>query len=64
MHTYLDFEKPIAELEGKVQELKLLAQDDPSVSISDEVAKLEQKASQLLQDIYASLTPWQKVQVA
>ena len=51
MHTYLDFEKPIAELEGKVQELKLLAQDDPSVSISDEVAKLEQKAAQLLQDI-------------
>ena len=64
MHTYLDFEKPIAELEGKVQELKLLAQDDPSVSISDEVTKLEQKAAQLLQDIYTSLTPWQKVQVA
>lgn len=64
MHTYLDFEKPIAELEGKVQELKLLAQEDPSVSIGDEVAKLEQKAAQLLQDTYASLTPWQKVQVA
>ena len=64
MHTYLDFEKPIAELEGKVQELKLLAHDDPSVSISDEVAKLEQKSAQLLRDIYAALTPWQKVQVA
>lgn len=64
MHTYLDFEKPIAELEGKVQELKLLAQEDPSVSIGDEVSKLEQKASQLLQETYASLSPWQKVQVA
>jgi acetyl-CoA carboxylase carboxyl transferase subunit alpha len=64
MHTYLDFEKPIAELEGKVQELKLLAQEDPSVSISDEVAKLEQKAAQLLQETYSSLSPWQKLQVA
>lgn len=64
MHTYLDFEKPIAELEGKVQELRLLAQDDPTVSITDEVAKLEQKAAQLLQDTYSTLTPWQKLQVA
>ncbi|HUD51241.1 acetyl-CoA carboxylase carboxyltransferase subunit alpha [Parvibaculum sp.] len=64
MHTYLDFEKPIAELEGKVQELRLLAQDDPTVSITDEVAKLEQKAAQLLQDTYSALTPWQKLQVA
>jgi len=64
MHTYLDFEKPIAELEGKVQELKRLAQDDPSMSIGDEVAKLEQKAATLLTETYASLTPWQKVQVA
>jgi len=64
MHTYLDFEKPIAELEGKVQELRLLAHEDPSVSITDEVAKLEQKAAQLLQDTYSSLTPWQKLQVA
>ena len=64
MHTYLDFEKPIAELEGKVQELRLLAQEDPSVSITDEVAKLEQKAAQLLQDTYSALTPWQKLQVA
>ena len=47
-----------------MQELKLLAQEDPSVSIGDEVAKLEQKAAQLLQETYASLTPWQKVQVA
>ncbi|MBI1261625.1 MAG: acetyl-CoA carboxylase carboxyltransferase subunit alpha [Rhizobiales bacterium] len=64
MHIYLDFEKPIAELEGKVQELKLLASQDSSVSIGDEVAKLEQKAAQLLQDTYGNLTAWQKLQVA
>jgi len=64
MHTYLDFEKPIAELEGKIKELKRLAEEDSSVGIGDEVAKLEQKAQQLLTDAYAQLTPWQKVQVA
>lgn len=64
MHTYLDFEKPLAELEGKVQELKLLAAKDTGVSVSDEVSKLEQKAAFLLQDLYKDLTPWQKLQVA
>jgi acetyl-CoA carboxylase carboxyl transferase subunit alpha len=64
MQTYLDFEKPIAELEGRARELRLLAQENPSVSINDEVAKIEQKASALLQSTYASLTPWQKLQVA
>jgi acetyl-CoA carboxylase carboxyl transferase subunit alpha len=64
MHTYLDFEKPIAELEGKVQELKLLAAQDSGISVNDEITKLEQKAAQLLQDAYSSLTPWQKLQVA
>ncbi|MES1990071.1 MAG: acetyl-CoA carboxylase carboxyltransferase subunit alpha [Pseudomonadota bacterium] len=64
MHTYLDFEKPIAELEGKVQELKLLAAKDNTVNVSDEISKLEQKAQQLLQDIYKDMTPWQKLQVA
>lgn len=64
MHVYLEFEKQIADLEGKVQELKVLAQEDPSVSISDEVAKLEAKAAQLLKDTYADLGPWQKTQVA
>lgn len=64
MHTYLDFEKPIAELEGKIQELKLLAAQDNGVSVSDEVAKLEQKAAQLLQETYKDMTPWQKLQVA
>jgi len=64
MHTYLDFEKPIAELEGKVEELRQLAADGGEVNIEDEIAKLEDKASQLIRETYAKLTPWQKAQVA
>lgn len=64
MHTYLEFEKPLAELEGKVQELKLLAQEDPTAGISEDVAKLEAKAAQLLEDMYSDLDTWQKTQVA
>ncbi len=64
MHTYLEFEKPLAELEGRVQELRRLAQADPSAGISDEVVKLEAKASQLLVSMYAGLDTWQKTQVA
>jgi acetyl-CoA carboxylase carboxyl transferase subunit alpha len=64
MQPYLDFEKPIAELEGKVVELKRLAAEDPSMNIEDEVGKLEGKAAQLLKDTYAKLTPWQKTLVA
>jgi acetyl-CoA carboxylase carboxyl transferase subunit alpha len=64
IRTYLDFEKPIAELESKVEELKALKDDDSSVSIDDEIAKLEEKARGALQEIYTKLTPWQKTQVA
>jgi acetyl-CoA carboxylase carboxyl transferase subunit alpha len=65
VRTYLDFEKPIAELESKVSELKsLTGDDDASVSITEEVTRLQQKAHQALVDIYAKLTPWQKTQVA
>jgi len=64
MTTYLDFEKPIAELEGKVEELRRVAAQGEAVSIEDEVSKLEEKAAQLLRDTYAKLTPWQKTQVA
>jgi acetyl-CoA carboxylase carboxyl transferase subunit alpha len=64
MRTYLDFEKPIAELESKVEELKSLARTGPSVSIAEEVHRLEQKAREALVETYAKLTPWQKTQVA
>ena len=64
MRTYLDFEKPIAELESKVAELRALSDADNSVSITDEIAKLEQKSRQSLTDTYAKLSPWQKTQVA
>jgi acetyl-CoA carboxylase carboxyl transferase subunit alpha len=63
MRSYLDFEKPVAELEAKVEELRAMQGDD-AVSITDEVARLEQKAAQALKDLYATLTPWQKTQVA
>jgi acetyl-CoA carboxylase carboxyl transferase subunit alpha len=64
MRTYLDFEKPIAELESKVAELKALATEQHSVSIEEELAKLETKAREALVETYSGLTPWQKTQVA
>jgi acetyl-CoA carboxylase carboxyl transferase subunit alpha len=64
MQAFLDFETPVAELEGKIAELRALAQKDASVSIADEVKSLEAKASKILNDLYANLTPWQKTQVA
>ncbi len=64
IRTYLDFEKPIAELESKVAELTALNAGENSVSISDEVSKLRQKAHQALVDTYAKLAPWQKTLVA
>ena len=64
MRTYLDFEKPIAELESKVAELKALAAEQRSVSIEEELAKLEIKAKEALEETYSELTPWQKTQVA
>jgi acetyl-CoA carboxylase carboxyl transferase subunit alpha len=64
MRSYLDFEKPVAELEAKVQELRLLTTQGDAVAIGDELAKLEAKAEKALADLYANLTPWQKTQVA
>ena len=49
MQSYLDFEKPVAELEGKIAELKNLAQTDEAVSIGDEVSRLQQRAEALFQ---------------
>jgi len=64
MRTYLDFEKPIAELESKVEELKSLEDNGNGVPIAEEIATLEAKAQQALEHTYATLTPWQKTQVA
>jgi acetyl-CoA carboxylase carboxyl transferase subunit alpha len=60
---FLDFEKPIAELEGKIEELRHLARTG-DVSIADEVARLQAKVDRQLRQTYAKLTAWQKVQVA
>ncbi len=62
MHI-LEFEKPIAELEGKIEELRHLS-DGGDVNIADEVSKLQAKVDKLLRSTYAKLTPWQKTQVA
>ena len=63
MIAYLDFEKPIAELQGRIAELRDTAQAG-SIDIDAEVAKLEAKSQKLLRDTYAKLAPWQKTQVA
>jgi len=63
MHNYLDFEKPIGELEGKIQELRHLS-GAGAVNIADEVSKLQTKVDKLLTLAYAKLTPWQKALVA
>jgi acetyl-CoA carboxylase carboxyl transferase subunit alpha len=64
MRTYLDFEKPVAELESKIAELRTLSQAQTSASIQEEIAKLEQKGRATLAELYAKLTPWQKTEVA
>ncbi|MGH6827305.1 MAG: acetyl-CoA carboxylase carboxyltransferase subunit alpha [Rhizomicrobium sp.] len=61
---YLDFERPIAELEGKIVELQTLAEKDPTMDIGGDVARLAAQARQLVRDAYGQLTPWQKVLVA
>jgi acetyl-CoA carboxylase carboxyl transferase subunit alpha len=64
MRTYLDFEKPVAELEAKVEELRAMGETGNAVSVVEEINKLEAKATQALRELYADLTPWQKTQVA
>ncbi len=61
--SFLDFEQSIADLEAKIEELRLV-QDDSAVDISDEVDRLEKKSAQLTKDVYGKLTPWQISQVA
>jgi len=64
MRSYLDFEKPVAELEAKVEELRAMAQTGTAVAVGDEIGRLEAKAGLALKELYADLTPWQKTQVA
>ncbi|AUQ59815.1 acetyl-coenzyme A carboxylase carboxyl transferase subunit alpha [Phaeobacter inhibens] len=64
MTQYMDFEKPLAEIEGKAEELRALARANEEADLTDEAAALDAKAAQLLIDLYKDLTPWRKCQVA
>ncbi|MEX4008740.1 acetyl-CoA carboxylase carboxyltransferase subunit alpha [Neoaquamicrobium sediminum] len=64
MFNYLDFEKPVADLEGKILELKKLSESGESVDVGDEITRLEKRSQEALREAYRQLTPWQKVQVA
>ncbi len=62
--NYLDFEKPLAEIEGKAEELRALARKNEDMDVEDEAKALDKKAADMLRDIYKALTPWRKCQVA
>src|SRR5665213_1942155 len=64
MRSYLDFEKPVADLEAKVEELRAMEAQGDAVAVGEEIGRLEGKAAQALRDLYANLTPWQRTQVA
>ena len=64
VRSYLDFEKPVAELEAKVEELRALGETGDGVAIGEEIGRLEAKAAEALNELYGDLTPWQKTQVA
>jgi len=64
MRSYLDFEKPVAELESKIEELRALQSDGDSIAIGEEINRIEGKAALALKELYGGLTPWQKTQVA
>ena len=64
MRSYLDFEKPVADLEAKVEELRALSNGGDTASMGEELTKLEAKAAKALSELYANLSPWQKTQVA
>lgn len=64
MHSYLEFEKPVADIEGKIQELRALAAGGEAVDVEDEIDRLKGKSSQTLRDLYSKLSPWQKTLVA
>lgn len=64
MKTYLDFEKPVAEIEGKIEELQELVDGESSDAITEEIARLEKKAADSLKNLYSKVTPWEKTQIA
>ena len=64
MYNYLDFEKPVADLEGKILELKAMMESGEAVDVAEEIKRLEVRSRDALNDAYKALTPWQKAQVA
>jgi acetyl-CoA carboxylase carboxyl transferase subunit alpha len=64
MQNYLEFEKPLAEIEGKAEELRAMARSNPEMDVEGEAKALDKKAEELLAELYGSLTPWRKCQVA
>lgn len=64
MNNYLEFERPLAEIEGKAEELRALARANAEMNIEKEAAALDKKAQDILRDLYKDLTPWRKCQVA
>jgi acetyl-CoA carboxylase carboxyl transferase subunit alpha len=64
MQNYLDFEKGLAEIEGKAQELRALARKTPETDVTQEAAALDAKAEAMIDDLYKGLDPWRKAQVA
>ena len=64
MQSFLDFEKGLAELQGKAAELRAMARADPNLDMSAEADQLDRRAGELLRELYTRLSPWQKCQVA
>lgn len=64
MQNYLEFEKPLAEIEGKAEELRALARQNAEMDVTDEANALDLKSHEMLEKLYEGLTPWQKCQVA
>ena len=64
MNTYLDFEKPLADLDRKIAELESLSSNEEGPSLQDEISRLREKSSKQLHDLYKNLDPWRKTQVA
>lgn len=64
MHSYLEFEKPVADMQGKIRELVDMSEGDENVDLSGEIEKLQKRSDEMLADLYRKLTPWHKALVA